>query len=188
MPQTDLSQFNNTSYQTGATALKRLTWFYVNAFFFKTSLIPISIFKTYLLRLFGAKIGKNVNIKPCVNIKYPWLLEIGDHSWIGENVWIDNLVKVSIGAHVCISQGAMLLTGNHDYKTSSFNLITEPVFLEDGVWIGAQAVVNPGIRAFSHAILCVGSVANKNLEAYGIYQGNPAIKIRDRKFKEAEGL
>jgi putative colanic acid biosynthesis acetyltransferase WcaF len=90
------------------------------------------------------------------------------------------LVPVKIGANVCISQGAMLLTGNHNYKKSTFDLITGEIILEDGVWIGAKSVVCPGVSCHSHAILTVGSIATKNLEAYSIYQGNPAIKIRER--------
>lgn len=137
-------------------------------------------FKIAILRLFGAKVGAGVILKPKVNIKYPWLLEISDHAWIGENVWIDNLVHVSIGAHTCISQGALLLTGNHNYKKSSFDLITGQIFIEDGAWVGARAVVCPGVRVSSHSIVTVGSVLTKSSVAYGIYQGNPAVKIKDR--------
>ncbi len=176
----DLSSFNNYPYHPQASYFRQTSWFFINALFLKTSLVPISRFKVFLLRLFGAKIGKRVNIKPCVSIKYPWLLEIGDHAWIGENTWIDNLVLVKIGAHTSISQGAMLLTGNHHYKKSSFDLITGSIILEEGVWIGAQATVCPGVHAGSHSILTVGSVATKNLDAYSIYQGNPAVKIRNR--------
>ncbi|WP_186292750.1 LbetaH domain-containing protein, partial [Mucilaginibacter corticis] len=133
-----------------------------------------------LLRLFGAKIGQQVEIKPNVNIKYPWNLNIADEVWIGEDVWVDSLVMVTIGSNVCISQGAMILTGSHNYKKTSFNLITGEVVLEDGVWIGAKAVVNQGITVASHAVLTTGSVATKDLEPYSIYQGNPATKIRQR--------
>jgi putative colanic acid biosynthesis acetyltransferase WcaF len=115
-----------------------------------------------------------------VNIKYPWKLVIGDYSWIGEDVWIDNLEQVIIGSNVCISQGAMLLTGNHNYKKSSFDLITREITLEDGVWIGAKSIVGPGVRCGSHSILAVGSFTSKDLDAYVIYQGNPAAKIRNR--------
>ena len=103
---------------------------------------------------------------------------------IGEHVWIDNLVPVSLGANCCISQGAMLLTGNHNYKKSTFDLITGEIHLEDGVWIGAKAVVCPGVICRSHSLLTVGSVATSSLEAYCIYQGNPAQKIRDRRITE----
>jgi putative colanic acid biosynthesis acetyltransferase WcaF len=180
MLKTDLSSYNNYPFHPGGNAMKRMLWFYVNAVFLKTSIIPSSTFKVFLLRMFGARIGKNVTIKPCVNIKYPWFLQIGDETWIGENVWIDSLVMITIGAHVCLSQGAILLTGSHNYKKTTFNLLTGSVILEDGVWIGAGAMVNLGITAASHSVLTSGSVATKNLEAYGIYQGNPAVKIRGR--------
>lgn len=177
---TDLSSYNNYPFHPGSNALKRIIWFYINALFLKTSLLPSSSFKVFLLRLFGARIGTGVIIKPGVNVKYPWHLTIGDHTWIGENAWIDSLVPITIGNSVCISQGAVLLTGNHNYKSPSFDLITKGIILEDGVWIGACAIVNPGVVASSHAMLTTGSVANKNLEAYFIYQGNPAVKIRER--------
>jgi putative colanic acid biosynthesis acetyltransferase WcaF len=180
MLKTDLSSYNNHPFDPGGNGIKRLVWFYVNALFFKTSLIPSSGFKVFLLRMFGARIGKNVIIKPCVNIKYPWFLQIGDETWIGENVWIDCLVKISIGANVCLSQGAVLLTGSHNYKKTAFDLITKGLILEDGVWIGAGAMVNLGITAGSHSVLTSGSVATKNLLPYSIYQGNPAVKVRER--------
>lgn len=180
MHKTDLSAYNNHPFNPGGTAFKRLLWYCVNALFFKTSLIPSSVFKVFLLRVFGAKIGKNVIIKPCVNIKYPWFISIGNHSWIGENVWIDSLVMIKIGAHVCLSQGAILLTGSHNYKKTSFDLITKGLILEDGVWIGAGAIVNLGITAASHSVLTSGSVATTNLEPYAVYQGNPAVRIRER--------
>ena len=76
-----------------------------------------STFKAIILRVFGAKVGKGLVIRTHVRIKQPWRLSIGDHVWIGESVWIDNLVQVAIASNVCLSQGAFLLTGNHDYKS-----------------------------------------------------------------------
>ncbi|MFB0498252.1 putative colanic acid biosynthesis acetyltransferase WcaF [Mucilaginibacter sp. OAE612] len=180
MFRTDLSTYNNYPYHPGGNVLKRILWYYCNAIFFKTSIIPSNAFKVFLLKLFSARIGKNVTVKPCVNIKYPWNLHIGDESWIGENVWIDSLVPIHIGAHVCLSQGAVLLTGSHNYQKTSFDLITKGIILEDGVWICAGAMVNPGVTVASHAVLTSGSIATKNMDAYGIYQGNPAVKIRER--------
>ena len=130
--------------------------------------------------MFGAKIGKGVVLKPGINIKYPWNLEIGDFTWIGENVWIDNLVPVYIGANVTLSQGAMLLTGSHDYKAHTFDLLVKQIKLEEGTWIGAQAIVCPGVTCYSHSVLAVGSIATKDLVPYFIYQGNPAEKKRPR--------
>lgn len=180
MAQTDLSLYQNTQYKPGGNAFKRLIWFYTNALIFKTSLLPVNTLKIWLLRLFGARIAKGVVIKPCVNIKYPWNLSIGENTWVGENVWIDSLVMVTIGANACLSQGATILTGSHNYKKNTFDLITTPVTIANGVWICASAMVNQGVTVQSHAVLTAGSVANSNLEAYGIYQGNPAVKIRVR--------
>ena len=127
-----------------------------------------------------SKIGKGVNIKPRVHVKYPWNLKIGEFTWIGEDVWIDNLVKVDIGSNVCLSQGAMLLTGNHNYKKTTFDLMVGEIVLHDGVWIGAKAVVCPGVTCHEHSVLSVGSIAKCDLEARGIYQGNPAQKVKER--------
>lgn len=180
---THLSTFNNSWYNPGS-ALRRVGWYLTNTLFFLNPLFPLSSVKCSLLRLFGAKVGKGVVIKPRVNIKHPWMLNIGDYTWIGEQVWIDNLGQVTIGKNACLSQGAMLLCGNHDYKKTSFDLMVGDITLEDGVWIGAHAVVCPGVTCSSHAILSVNSVATQNLEAYSIYQGNPAQFIRTRNIEE----
>jgi len=180
---TDLSKYDNSAYKPGGNGCKRLAWYYVNILFFKSALIPSSSLKCTLLRVFGARVGKGVNIKPSVNIKYPWRLVIGDYTWIGENAWIDNLDDVSIGANSCISQGAMLLCGNHNYRRSEFDLITRKITLEEGVWIGAHSIVCPGVTCKSHSILAVNSVATRNLASYSIYQGNPAAKVKDRVFE-----
>lgn len=179
----NLGEYNNSWYQPGAGKGKQLLWFLTNAFFFISPLNPLSGLKIRLLRLFGAKIGQGVVIKPGVNIKHPWQLEIGDHCWIGERVWIDNLIRVKLANNVCLSQGAMLLTGNHNYRLPTFDLQVASIVLEEGVWIGAQSTVCPGVHCYSHAVLAVGSVATKNLEAYTIYQGNPAVAVRERKIE-----
>ena len=106
MLKTDLKKFNNAWYDPGASWLKRALWYYINTFFFNSS-FPFYTIKFFLLHLFGAKIGKNVVIKPKVNIKYPWKLTIGDNCWIGEEVWIDNLSEVIMGESVTLSQGAL---------------------------------------------------------------------------------
>ena len=130
--------------------------------------------------MFGASVGKGVVIKPSVQIKYPWKLSIGDYAWIGEHVWIDNLDQVTIGDHACISQGAMFLTGNHDYSKSSFDLIVKPITVEEGAWVGAKATVTQGVVIGSHSLLTVGSIASKDLPRYSICKGNPAEKIKER--------
>ena len=180
MQQTNLGAYNNYPYHPGGSILKRMLWYYTSALVFRSVLLPVSAIKVFLLRLFGSTIGKGVVIKPGVNIKYPWLLSIGDNTWLGEAVWIDNVAQVSVGSNVCISQGAILQTGSHNYKKAAFDLITGSIILEDGVWIGCRVVVNQGITVASHAVLTSGSVATKNLEPYTVYQGNPAVAVRPR--------
>jgi len=175
--------FNTGNFEIGATRIKQFLWYFTSVCFFKNSLIPFSSVLVLLLRLFGAKIGKEVRIKPGIHIKYPWKLEIGDYSWLADS-YIENLDWIRIGRNCCISQQAVLITGNHNYKKSGFDLITKPIILEDGVWVGASSKIGPGVTLHSHCILVLGSVATKDLEAYSIYQGNPAVKIRERNIGE----
>ncbi len=181
---TDLSKYNNDWYKPGAPIIIRAIWYLVNWAFF-ISYCPFNFLKVFFLRMFGAKIGKGVVLKPRINIKYPWRLSIGNYSWIGEGAWIDNLDDVVIGANCCISQGALLLCGNHNFKKSTFDLMTGKIVLEDGAWIGAKSIVCGGVVCKSHAVLTAGSVAVDSLAPYSIYQGNPAVKIKDREITSA---
>jgi putative colanic acid biosynthesis acetyltransferase WcaF len=174
-----LANYNNSWYKPGPR-WKLILWFFINALFFNNGLAVFNGLKCALLRLFGAKVGKGVIIKPSVNIKYPWFLDIGNHVWIGEKVWIDNLGLITIGNNVCISQGAFLLTGNHNYNKAFFDLIIGTIILEDGVWIGAKSTVCPNVTCKTHSVLSVSSVATTDLEPYAIYQGSPAEKIKIR--------
>lgn len=169
-----------TSHQPGAGVLIRILWYFTNLIFFKSGWNLSSGLKRFLLRLFGARVGTGVVIKPGVNVKYPWKLEIGDHVWIGEECWIDNLSKITIGRSVTLSQGCLLLTGSHDHTKSTFDFTSQPIILEEGVWIGARAVVYGGVHAHTHAILGINSVAESDLRAYTIYKGNPAVPVLTR--------
>lgn len=180
-----LASFTTGMFDKGAGFLKQTLWYVANACLVRASWNPCMGIKVWLLRRFGARIGRRLVIKNNVNIKFPWKLQVGDDVWLGEGCWIDNLDRVTIANDVCISQGALLLTGNHDYTRSTFDYRNAPIVLEEGVWIGAKAVVCPGVAARSYSILTVGSVATKEMEAGGIYQGNPAVKVRMRKWVAA---
>lgn len=183
MKTTDLSSFTTGNFDKGAGFIKQTLWYFINALFVRASWNPFMGIKIALLKAFGAKIGKGLIIKNNVCIKFPWKITIGDNVWLGEYAWIDNLDYVTIGSNVCISQGALLLTGNHDYTRPSFDYRNAPIVIEDGAWVGAKTVICPGVTVHSHAILTVGSIATKDMEEYSIYKGNPAIKIRDRIIK-----
>ncbi len=178
----DLSTYNNGWYKPG-NPLKRILWHYINLIFLKSGWFPFYGLKVFLLKLFGAKLGTGILIKPFVNIKYPWFLTIGNNVWIGEEVWIDNLAQVTIGDHVCLSQGALLLTGSHDYRSTSFDLTAKKIALQNGVWICAKAVICPGVTCHEQSIVTAGSVITADCEANSIYKGNPAIKLKIREMK-----
>jgi putative colanic acid biosynthesis acetyltransferase WcaF len=181
---TEQRRVNNAAYRTtiaiGASKGKQVAWYFTNIIFFLNPIVVSSGIKVSLLKLFGARIGAGVRIKPSVNIKFPWKLQVGEHSWIGENVWIDNLSDVVIGSHVTLSQACLLLTGSHDHTSETFDFLSQPITLEDGVWIGARAVVGGGCRCGSHSILGINSVAESDLEPYTIYKGNPAVPVLRR--------
>lgn len=179
-----LNDFTTGNFDKGAGIIKITLWYFVNAMIVRASWNPFMSIKIFLLRLFGARIGKNCIIKNEVRIKFPWKLIIGDNVWLGERCWIDNLDNVTIGSNVCISQDALLITGNHDYTLYNMPYRNAPIVLHDGCWIGARAIVAPGVTVKENAILTLGSIATKNLDSDSIYQGNPAIFIRKRDIKD----
>jgi len=175
-----LDSFRNDSFDRGAPALKELLWLVVGALLVG-SWLPGSSWRIGLLRLFGAKLGKDVVIKPGFRVKFPWRLVVGNHCWLGERTWVDNLVLVHLGEHVCISQGAYLCTGSHDWSKESFDLIAEPISIASHSWLGARSIVGPGVSVGEGAVLTLGSVATRDLSAWTIHMGVPANPVKERK-------
>lgn len=174
-----LEFFDNKAFQRGAPAWIEALWLALQALLFR-SWIPGSTHRKLLLRLFGAKIGQNVTFKPGVRVKFPWKLTIGDHSWIGEDVWIDNLVPVKIGSDCCVSQGVYLCTGNHDWSKETFDLIAAPIEIGNKSWLCARSSVGPGVTIREGAVLGFSSVTASDLDAWSIYGGSPAKFIKRR--------
>jgi putative colanic acid biosynthesis acetyltransferase WcaF len=145
-----------------------------------SSFVPGSTHRVALLRLFGARIGQRVTIKPGVRVKFPWRLSVGDNVWIGEDVWIDNLGKVKIGSDVCISQRSYICTGSHDWSMRTFNLIVRPITVNNCAWIGAMSTIGPGVSVGEGAVLCLHSSAYSDLAPWHIYQGVPATVTKAR--------
>lgn len=121
-----------------------------------------SLIKVAVLRLFGAKVGDGVVIRSRVNITFPWKLEIGNDVWLGDEVMILSLAPVKIGNNVCISQRAFLCTGSHDFRKESFDLITQPITIEDSSWICAQAFVGPGVTVPEGTMVKAGDAARRD--------------------------
>ena len=179
----DLARFSNKSFDRGASRFKEALWVLIRVLFFAPPWPLPSALRVFWLRLFGAKIGRGVIIRSRVNIHFPWRLEIGDCVWLGEECWLLNLAPIKIASHVCVSQRAFLCTGSHDYTLPAFDLIAKPISIEAGAWIGACGFVGPNVTVGTHAVLTAGSFTGKNLEPFGVYQGNPAVLVRTRKLK-----
>ena len=179
-----LDQYDNSWYNPGPK-WKIALWYAVSIVFFRTTIPYPSQLKVIMLRMFGAKIGRGVIIKPSVIIKYPWKLSIGNHSWIGEQVWIDNLDQVTIGNHCCISQGAMLLCGNHDYTKGTFDLVINSIILDDGVWVGARGLIGPGVHLKKNSVISAATIQTKSTEMNCVYKGNPALLHSDRVMQDS---
>ena len=159
--------------------LLKLLWYFFGKPLF-SSYFPGTYWRKIILRIFGGEIGKGGKIKTNVKIAEPWNLSIGDHCWIGENVWIDNLALVKVGNRVCISQGVYLCTGNHNYKKDLFNLILKKIIIEDDCWIAAKSIIAPGSILKRGSVSFLGSVVSGILQEDGVYKGNPAKLLKSK--------
>jgi putative colanic acid biosynthesis acetyltransferase WcaF len=164
----------------GRSKLVEAVWYLLKCFFFLSPLPWPSRFKCAILRRFGAVIGRQVCIKPRVNIHFPWKLHIGDHAWIGEEVFILNFEPVTIGAHCCISQRDFLCTGNHDYRQADMPYRNRPITVEDGAWVGAQVFVAPGVTIGAEAVITAGAVVTRNQPPKMVCSGNPCVPVKNR--------
>jgi putative colanic acid biosynthesis acetyltransferase WcaF len=177
----DLSAYDPTRHDPGASTMKRMLWYWINAVIFGSWLCPLYAVKRQMIRAFGGEIGKGVVIKPRVNIKYPWKLSIGDYAWVGEGAWIDNMESVRIGPHCCISQGVYLCTGNHDWSEPKFSLVARPIVVASQAWLGAFSIIGPGVVIGEGSVTTAGSVVTADTQPWMIYAGNPAEAVRPRK-------
>ncbi len=179
----NLDKYCSREYDPGRGLLVRTIWYYVSLLVFEGGWFPFHGLKVLLLRRFGAKLGTGVRIKPQVRIKYPWRLTVGDHCWIGQEVWIDNLADVELGNHVCLSQRVYLCTGSHDHRSPGFELITGPIRVENGAWLGAGCLIVCGITIAANSLVAGGSVVTKNVPPATIVGGNPAKPIGHRQMQ-----
>ena len=176
-----LANFDATeNYNSGAGKGKMIAWYLVKMCFFLTAFPFPSKLKATLLRWFGASVGKGLILKPRVNIHMPWKLVIGNDVWIGEEAFLLNFEKLTIGSNVCISQRVFLCGGNHDYRVAGMPYRNGPITLEDGCWIGAGSFVSPHATVGTDSVVTAFSTVSGSLPANGIYGGNPAVfkKIR----------
>ncbi len=181
-----LRAYDNSWFSPGRSFAWRAAWLFLGLPLFRSSLLPFSRLRVVLLRLFGARIGTGVVIHSEVVVKYPWNLRIGNDCWIGERAWIDSLTTVHLDDNVCVSQGAYLCTGNHDWTDPAFGLMVKPIELRQGSWAGAHSILLPGVILGEASIAGAGSVVSRSIPAYEIHAGNPASFVRTREIADVQ--
>ncbi len=185
MTRVDLRSYDNSWYSPGRTLAWRSLWMFLGLPLLRSTWLASSTVRVGLLRLFGARIGQRVVIRQHVTVKYPWHLTVGNDCWIGEQVWIDNLTLVRLGDSVCLSQGAYLCTGNHDWTDPAFGLRVAAIELETGAWAGARSLLLPGVQLGEGAVVGAGSVVSGRVPAYQVFSGNPAIFLKERRIRDS---
>ncbi|EFL03863.1 transferase hexapeptide repeat containing protein [Streptomyces sp. SPB78] len=164
----NLPAFTLAGYDKGRGKLVQALWFAVMNTVFMAWFTPAGV-RTILLRAFGAKIGEGVLIRHRVRVLWPWKLEIGDHTWIGEGAFLLNLEPIRIGAHVCVSQEAMICTGSHDHRKADFRYRNAPITVEDGAWIATRATVLAGVTVGAQSVVAAGTVLTRDLPALTLH-------------------
>lgn len=174
----NLADYRTSSdWHPGAPFPLQIVWFFLGAPLLGVRWLPGSSWRLLLLRLFGAEIGTGSIIKPGLRIKFPWRLIVGQACWLGEDAWIDNLAIVRFGDRVCLSQGAYLCTGNHDFRSPAFTLRLGSITVGSDAWIAARAVLAPGSKIGNAAVVSLGAVVSGSVPAGAIVRGNPAVVV-----------
>lgn len=176
----DLSEFSNEDFDRGTGRGREFLWRLLQPVFFRRTALKWYRTRRWLLRRFGAEIADGVVVKPGARVTFPWRLVVGKNSWIGEEALLLSLEQIRIGANVCISQRAFLCTGSHDWSSPRFDLLTEPIVVEEGAWICANVFVGPGVKIGHNAVATAGSVVTQDLPPDMICSGNPCVPVRER--------
>jgi putative colanic acid biosynthesis acetyltransferase WcaF len=158
----------------------RLIWWAVQALLFRTTPRPMVAWRRFLLRCFGAKLGRTVKVYSRALIWAPWNLEMNDHSCMDDDVDCYNAAPVRIGRGAVVSRGAVLCTATHDHSDKLFPVITRPIVIEESAWVAARAFVSPGVTIGKSAVIGACSVVTRDVAQNAIVAGNPAKVIRCR--------
>jgi putative colanic acid biosynthesis acetyltransferase WcaF len=175
----------NTDTRRGASfplrnRLARALWALVYGLLFRPSLRPMHRWRTFLLRLFGAKVGARVHVYPTVRIWAPWNLVLGNECGVADGAILYSQGRIEIGARAVVSQGAHLCTGTHDYRLAGFPLITKPIKIGVEAWIAAEAFVHPGVTIGEGAVIGARSVVTKDMPAWTVCSGHPCQPLKPR--------
>ncbi len=180
MPLKRLEHPNDAGFDYGRPKFFVFLWFLLQETLFRFSPIPCYAFRRWLLRRFGAKLGQGVIIRPRARFHYPWRIEIGDYSAIGDDVWLYSIAPIKIGSRSVVSQKSFLCTAGHDYQDVNFKTTAAPIVVGNGVWIAADVFVAPGITIGNDAVIGARSSVFSNIPAGVLAFGNPCKVVRQR--------
>ena len=176
----DLSKFRLPPGFRGAPAWKVQLWWCVQATLFRWSPQFLYPFRAALLRLFGAKVGYKVLLRPSVTVTYPWHVSIGDYAWIGDDVVLYSLGRITIGEHAVVSQKSYLCAGDHDMQDPAFAIRGTPINIGRAAWLAADVFVAPGVSIGAGTVVGARSTVLSDLDAGGFCAGSPCRLLRPR--------
>jgi putative colanic acid biosynthesis acetyltransferase WcaF len=176
----DLSLFVMPAGFRGRPAWFVQLWWIVQALLFHPSPQIFYRWRAFLLRCFGATIGRGVMIRPSASVTYPWKLSIGDHAWIGDEVVLYTLGNITLGSHTVISQRSYLCAGSHDIGDIRFTITNESIEIGDQCWIASDVFVGPGVKVGLGTVVGARSTVTRDLPSGVIAYGSPARPARPR--------
>ena len=176
---------HNTDTYTGASfslknRIARLVWNITYVIFFKYSPRPMHAWRSFILRLFGAKIGKGVHIYPKVKIWAPWNLEAHDEVGVADGVELYCQGRIILEYRSIISQRSYICTGTHDFTIKGHPLYTKSITISKLAWVAAEAFVGPGVVVGEGAVIGARSAVFKDVASWSVVGGNPAKFIKTR--------
>lgn len=176
----DLARFSVPAGFRGRSAVVVQLWWLIQASLFRWSPQALYGWRRFLLRCFGARIGKRVIIRPTATVTYPWKLTVGDYAWIGDDVVLYTLAEIRIGAHAVVSQRSYLCGGSHDYTRVSFDIYGEPIHVGEEAWLAADVFVAPGVSIGEGCVVGARSSVYSDLPPDMVCSGNPARPRKPR--------
>ena len=180
----DLRLYNQSWFDRGRSGGYILLWWLVQAIAFPLTPHSFHGARVALLRLFGARIGEGVSIRPTARFTYPWKVHIGDYSWIGDDVVLYSLDKITVGEHCVISQKSYLCTGSHDPHDPAFGLKTAAIAIGNGVWVAADCFIAPGVHIGANAVIGARSNVLSNIPNQQVCWGSPCRPRYPRTYAE----
>jgi len=164
--------------------LARTLWQLVWLILYRPSPRLLHPWRCFLLRLFGAKLGKGVHPYPSARVWAPWNLEMGDHACLSEGVDCYSVARIRIGAHSTVSQYSFLCTASHDHSQAAMPLVAAPITIGERVWITADVFVGPGVCIGDGAVVTARSSVFSDLPPWMVARGNPAVPVKPRRFDQ----